>query len=172
MAQYSPTTVTTGQLYTATIINADRSAVATAVNSVDNSQVSASANIAISKTALGTYTTYTTFLPATAGNGSMTLSSIVTNDAKYTQIGKTVTFQVDVSFTTGGTADAIILFTPPVTPTVGLYGSCQVADGGEIGGTYIYDSGSGKVQVRRYDGAVFTLGAGRGFRITGSYQVT
>lgn len=69
---------------------------------------------------LGAWTSWTPTV--TAGSGTFTS---VSGSGKYTQIGKTVIWRVDITITTVGTASGAVLFTIPVTSavSVGMIGS-------------------------------------------------
>lgn len=168
MTQYSPTVVTTGQLYTATIINTDRAAVATAVNSIDNSQISGSAGIAISKTELGVFTPWTDWTPTLTASSSMTWSSTSINEARYSQIGKIVFFKANITGIVGGTLSTELQFTLPSTPTGICEGGCRVFNPTANSGTFVYSGG--KVLVSFYNAAAWSAGPA-GISVQGFYQV-
>lgn len=63
-------------------------------------------------------TNWASYTPTMTASGSMTLSSIVYNDAQYLRVGPLVFFKLNVTFNTGGTADVQLTFSLPV-PFVG-----------------------------------------------------
>lgn len=168
MAQYSPATVTTGQLYTATIINTDRSAVATSLNNIDNSQIASNAAIAINKTALGTFTDWTDWTPTLTASGSMTWTSRTITEARYMQIGKIVFFKVGITGTIGGSLSTELQFTLPSTPTGVCEGGCRVFNPTANSGTFVYSGG--KILVSFYNAVAWSAGTG-GISVQGFYQV-
>lgn len=65
-------------------------ALGNAANDITNDQINSAANIAISKTALGTYTAWTDFTPTIYKNDNSTAWTSTIGESRYTQIGKTV----------------------------------------------------------------------------------
>lgn len=108
------TTADGGQVNTE-IVNLGQS-----VNNVTNAQIDSAAAIAISKTALGTYSDWTTWSPTwsfLAGTGTFTLTTV--NWARYMRLGNTVYFDID-AYHTLATCDASTItmaFTMPVNTT-------------------------------------------------------
>lgn len=143
---------------------------------ITDTNIAAGANIAISKTALGTYTTWTPWTPTLTSSGSWT--STVVNFARYTQIGKTVTVAFHITGTTaGGTAN--LRFTLPIAPanTTTDYVSASVTLFVDNNGTYIsgiagYNSGLATMVVRTYNAGVFDNAANTGFAGQFSYEVS
>lgn len=137
---------------------------------ITNSNIASNAAIAISKTALGTFTDWTSWTPTYAGSGSMTWTSITTNHALYCQIGKVVFFSIRAQGTFGGTAAATITFTLPITPTQVVGGACLIDDGSRVSGNWLNSGGT--ALVNRYDATNFSLGTSRGLTVSGCYQVS
>lgn len=113
-----------------------------------------------------------TWSPTIAGQGSMSVSSVVINLARFKVIGKTVMFQISANLTTGGSATNTIQFSLPVTaisttqflPSLALdSGSSAPAVG------YIAGPNPTTGAVEKISGN-FTIGAGRGIRSAGVYE--
>ncbi len=95
---------------------------------LDNANISATAAIAISKTALGTFTDWATYAPTWVQ--TETITHTVTR-ARYSQIGKVVTGHIHLVATGAGTATSNITFTIPVT---------AAASGVVVGSGYVYNA--------------------------------
>ncbi len=88
--------------------------------------------IAISKTALGTYTPWATWSPSYGGESGLTFSSVSTTVARWVQIGKTIWFELLAGGITGSTAAGRgISFTLPVAPALT---NTIFSAGGNLGG--------------------------------------
>lgn len=148
-------------------------ALGNAANDITNDQISASANIAISKTALGTYTAWTAWTPTLAAVGGGSLGSSAIGVSRWTQIGKVAILQIQVLGTVSG-AVSQLTFTAPVAPlqsTANLVGS----------GCLIFDNGSPKAGTVVYTGTVFGVSkldnsnwgatANDGYSVNLSYEV-
>jgi len=124
---------------------------------IDNSNIVDGAGIAISKTALGTYTTWTDFAVTWTATGVAPAIGNGTITARYCQIGKTVTYQIHLdpgNTTTFGTG--AWFFNAPVAPTANAQdlavGSAHCLDSGtgyfagvtKFSGTSLYAVGSGE----------------------------
>jgi len=97
MATYSiQGTYTTGTNFTAALHNTELNAIATSLNNITNDQVSASAAIAISKTALGTFTPWTAWTSVNAVFNTLSMT-ITSQTCRYSQIGKIVYFKMDIT---------------------------------------------------------------------------
>jgi hypothetical protein len=57
------------------------------------------------------------YTPTVTGGGSMTISSVVVDDARFIKNGKAITAWISVQFTTGGTASTTVNITMPVNST-------------------------------------------------------
>lgn len=116
MAQYTKTyTFSNGTTADGGQVDTEITALGTSVNNITNAQIDPAAAIAISKTALGTFTPWTAYTPTisaglTVGAGSVT--------GRYTQIGKFVRGKIYATLGAGFTASgATITWSLPVTAT-------------------------------------------------------
>jgi hypothetical protein len=57
------------------------------------------------------------YTPTVTGGGSMTISSLVIDDARFIKNGKAITAWISVQFTTGGTASTTVNISMPVNST-------------------------------------------------------
>lgn len=117
---------------------------------------------------------YFNWNPSYSAEGSMTFSSVTTNFARYSLIGRTLNFEISADGTTGGTASAGIIFSLPVTPrnaSSGKYiiGPVFLDDAGYQSGVMFASSST--MAVRKYNNANYGLGSGRDFHARGSYEV-
>jgi hypothetical protein len=80
---------------------------------LDNDNIKASAGIAISKTALGIYTAWTDWTPTYYGTTSAGTGTYTTQEGRYCQIGKVVTFSAYV-VTTNHTGTGNLRATVPI----------------------------------------------------------
>lgn len=107
-------------------------------------------------------------------SSTMTLTLVTIRTARYLQIGNLVIFYTAFSFTTGGAASAVVSFTNPVIPKDLVNGgggfSVALTDvaGTTLSGNAILNGAN--IDVRRYDGANWGLGAGRDIRCLGVYE--
>lgn len=113
---YGPATaspVATGQSILAAHVNTDLDTLYSLVNgNIENDNIKSGANIAISKTALGTYVPWTAWVPSFfKADGTTALTASVTT-ARYTQIGKLVTIELVAS--SNDPAGNFIYFSLPV----------------------------------------------------------
>jgi len=167
----------TGDVAIEAYFNTDLDTVYTEINgNLDNDNIDAAAAIAISKTALGTYTVWTTYAPTFDASGTMTFTSVTAHIARYCQIGKLVTLQIYATGTTGGTAAAGLRFSLPIAPayttTNYVGGGCMaITTGDSRGGFFAYSSSSSKVVVYLYDQGDYGLGASTGFSLQMTYEV-
>lgn len=126
--------------------NASPATVASVVNGqLDNDNLRAVPAIAISKTALGTFTPWTDWTPTfTAAAGTPTTVTI--NLARYMQLGKMVWVSCDFTVTNKGTASSDFYYTLPVTASTttacGGGGREQVVVGYNIS-TFLIDTTHG-----------------------------
>lgn len=114
--------------------------------------------------------------PSYSAGGSMTYTSVLTNIARYKRFRDYVIFEARALGTTGGVAADNIRFTLPVVgkniTTAYNNFTCWIDDGGSSCGFATTNTGDGQtVAVYRYDGAVYGLGASRGFSISGLYEI-
>jgi hypothetical protein len=135
---------------------------------ITNDNIASGAAIAISKTALGTYTPWTDWTPTLTASGSMTWTSTSINEARYTQIGKIVFFKVNITGTVGGSLSTELQFTLPSTPTGVCEGGCRIFNPAANSGVFVYSAG--KILVSLYNAAAWSSGTG-GVSVQGFYQV-
>ena len=101
------------------------------------------------------------YTPTYGASGSMTYGSVTTTYAKFKIAGNTVSVDIRVTGTTGGTASNTITASLPITSSRGdVNGTGLVADTGLLGGI-IYLGTTSLLYARKYDSANFGLGAGR-----------
>jgi hypothetical protein len=143
---------------------------------ITNANVAADAAIAISKTALGTYTAWTTWSP-TLSAASGTWGTITSSNYKYCQIGKTVFFMFFALGTTSNSTTALT-FTLPITPvsiTTNFLGGGAIIQyqNTVLGGMWQYQQAAAKVYVYLYggEGASWTASSGNGCTVMGHYDV-
>jgi hypothetical protein len=142
-----------------------------------NAQISAVADIAISKTALGTYTAWTTWVPTYTVNGAGTWSSVTTRTAQYTQIGKVVFFIWSGLGTTSGISSArqITLSLPIASTLTALdsFGGGFLINFGSATRTagVWFNSNATSIHLQNLDNAVFTNAANTGGQVVGHYPV-
>ena len=117
MAAYTQTyTFSNGQTADGGNVNTELVALGNSVNNIIDAQISASAAIAISKTALGTFTDWTAWTPTLVGwSGSPTLI------ARYAQIGKIVHLAILIDGTSNSTATSFTLPTTYASNSLTLY---------------------------------------------------
>ena len=123
---------------------------------------------------IGDNLSWQTWVPTYTQPSTMTFTSVTTVAAKYAKIGKLVFFNIHAAGTTGGTATASIRFSLPITRVASVYTSAAgvtISDGGAIvaAGCVSYASAT-ELDVYRYDGAVWGLGAKRTFIVNGVYE--
>jgi hypothetical protein len=109
---------------------------------------------------------------AIAGNGGMTLSAIVVDHAQYVRIGDLIIVELAANFTVGGAVNPTVLATLPVAAPVLTTGrplACNVSSAGTRIGGSAHISGA-SLEVRRFDAANWTAGAGRLFTCSGFYR--
>ena len=115
---------------------------------------------------------WSTWAPTWAGSGSMTFTVNTTYSARYLQVGKTVSYSVNVEGTTGGTTSTIVTFTLPVTPadtSVSIVGSGW-GDGAGSQNSLFARYTSGVAQVFNYSGDNWTIKSGQDIHIFGTYE--
>lgn len=152
---YSSTTdVVTGASILAAHINTDLDKVYSELNgALDNTNISASAAIDISKTALGTYTAPTTYSPTwTADSGANPAIGDGTLTGFYTRVGKVVFFLWDM------TAGSTTTFGTAANWRIGLPATASATYKQSSISAYVLDTGSAEKQG--YGGVV---GAGEAF---------
>lgn len=113
--------------------------------------------------------------PTLSASGSMTWTSTSVGEARFKMTGKLVSFGIQASGTTGGTASNGLIFTLPITVaaqaiTDALAMSGRVQDGGSSLASFAFLSGSSTVTARKVDSSNYGLGATRVLAVTGFYE--
>lgn len=103
------------------------------------------------------------WLPTYGGTASMTFGTVTTHAARYSISGRRLYAQLSAEGTTGGTASYGITSTLPMTPLnsgneAPSFGAF-IVDGTGKGGTVHWNSA--QLEVRKYDGSNYGLGAAR-----------
>ena len=109
----------------------------------------------------------------TVNGGTMTVSSLVVNDAQYLQIGPIVYVKLQLTFTLGGTASTLLKISYPIAPV----GFASLLTGMiAMGGTSSFVSAlsniylvNGYIGFQLFGAANFTLG-GASLYLVGSYR--
>lgn len=130
-------------------------------------------NIANRKEWLSPEFTWIDYTPGISGGGTMTTTPSDVR-GKYIVIGNVVIVGVRAVFTTGGVANATVNVDLPLTTSVEadiFVFNGQIADGGNVSGYGLPVLGTRTMQVGRYDSAVWGIGASRGFRLFGAYEL-
>jgi hypothetical protein len=112
------------------------------------------------------------FTPTVTASGSMTISSLVVNDARFVKQGRLVTINVDLSLTTGGTAAQQILVSMPVNATGYQYLTVLPAinyDAGTSMGYVQLSSPPTFVVTRDLNATNWTIGANKSVRFHFTY---
>lgn len=120
---------------------------------------------------LGEEFSWQSYQPGISGGGTMTTTP---SDLRgfYIKIGEIVFVNIRAVFTTAVAANPVVYLTLPLT--TGKNGDMNtlmaaVVDGGNVAGFALGASGASRVEVYRYDGANWGLGANRAIRILGAY---
>lgn len=116
--------------------------------------------------------TFSTWVPTYGAGGSMTFTSVSTTFARYIRVGKIIILNIYALGTTGGSASGTLTATLPVTAAAAFIGGggwCTDAGASSLG-AQVYCGTTSVLTVARYDGANFTLGAGRGFSVGLVYE--
>lgn len=140
---------------------------------ITDANIAAGANIAISKTALGTYTNYATWLPTYGAQGGGSWGTITTGLAEWNQIGKKVSLNIQALGTISGSV-SVLTFTSPVAPatdTANVIGGGAVAfaNGSPLGATVVYNGSVFTVSI--FDNRVYGATANCGFSVNLSFKV-
>lgn len=112
------------------------------------------------------------FTPTVTASGSMTISSLVVNDARFVKQGRIVTINVDLSLTTGGTAAQQILVSMPVNASGYQYLTVLPAinyDAGTSMGYVQLSSPPTFVVTRDLNATNWTIGANKSVRFHITY---
>lgn len=116
------------------------------------------------------------YTPTVTGSGSMTIASLVINNARYLITGKTITVVMDLVFTTGGTAGATVNVTLPTnvrSRSATVFDGAYIDDGAYKDG-YIQPDGANptsNLKFGRKDGAVWGLGNLRAINKTFTFEL-
>lgn len=112
------------------------------------------------------------YSPTASGSGSMTISSLVINYAKYKRVGNLIYWIVSISFTTGGTASLSVFVSSPTTMDSASYetGSGTFVDTGNAMGAFAYAANTTTFTCRKYDASNWGLGSGRLLNLSGFYK--
>lgn len=135
-----------------TLSAADFRSLIGAAASGENSDITALTGIALSS-----------YTPAVTASGSMSISSLAINDAKYQRIGGFIEGYVSCNFTLGGVADQFIYVTAPVAGSV-MNANVTLRAGATENGSAVneaawrYDAGSNRFIVFKPALANWTLG--------------
>lgn len=109
---------------------------------------------------------------APAGVGAMTYVPTI-NFARYFQIGKSVSFTLSATGTTGGTPNPQISFNLPITckaAVVNTVFATFVNDGGSNISGYTFIASQTTARITKFDATNFGLGSGRIIQVSGSYE--
>jgi hypothetical protein len=109
--------------------------------------------------------------PTLGGGAAQTYTSTSIAYSKFVRSGKLVYFTCAASGTVGGVVDPRLTFTLPVTAVDTNYTFAGSAvDGAGIIGALGVASSTTTVDVYRYDGANWSAGASRSFKVAGWYE--
>lgn len=104
-------------------------------------------------------TTFSSFVPAPAGGGAMTYSSVTVSRALYVQIGKIVFCDVLFSGTIGGTLSGTVTFTLPVAAASDHRIVVSTTNNSSLeAGFILFASSSTSATLQRTGGANWTAG--------------
>lgn len=116
------------------------------------------------------------WIPALRGSGSMSISAVNIQDARYKQIGKTVLMTIAAQFTVGGSLGNGIAFSLPVlakaTPNSPFMITGYVNRGSGNEGGYGWVNGENEGMVMGYNNTNFTAGTLRTIRVQVAYEAT
>jgi hypothetical protein len=101
--------------------------------------------------------------------GTMTISSVVVMNASYQNPSNTVNVNLNIQFTTSGTATNSVTLTLPQSAVNPTLLQCMVRDNGVWVPGIAVASGT-TLTVTRQDSADFHLGTGEQIQVSGSYQ--
>ena len=109
--------------------------------------------------------------PTITASGSMTISGVTINKARYCIIGKTCIFTIRASFTTGGTTSTTVYFSTPAQSESSYYAYAAVVGDTSAAAAYTFHFSTFSVGVRKADGTNWGLGASRYFVVSGSFEI-
>ena len=115
---------------------------------------------------------WTGWTPTLSAGGSMTYTSTTITEARYFLVGKSLTMEVSISGTTGGTANTDLKFTIPsgLTLTNSGQGMGRLNDSGGAAAEFL--PSTSVVVVRNMANANWGLGASRSYRGTMTFEIT
>ena len=105
---------------------------------------------------------FASYTPTIEGGGSMTISGLTINYARWFQAGKKIVVQVDFTATLGGTAASSVEVSIPVSVGFQSIPSlfAQPSNAGTQGAGGSFVSGA-QIDIRKSDGTNFSLDTGR-----------
>jgi hypothetical protein len=152
------TTFVNGQTADGGQVNTEVVNLGTSVNNITNAQIDAAAAIAISKTALGTYTDWTAYVVSlTALGGTLTNGATTTNIARWMQLGKQGSLRLSVTVPiTGGTGNWAEFSLPFTLKDVYHAGGANIYAGGQQNGAVWVASDTTHIQFYYFNASNFT----------------
>jgi len=118
---------------------------------------------------------WTAWTPSYSASGSMTYTSVTTNFARYSLVGKICFIRLQATGTTGGTASTSIIFTAPFLNNASsgqnFFTTIVTDTTSTTGWSALLSSGSQNVSVLKYDSSNYGLGADRLIRVEGFYEI-
>ncbi len=121
------------------------------------------------------YPTWFNWTPTYGALGSMTFGTVSTAYAKYKIDGSSLTFRINFSGTTGGSASNGITFTIPVnrlqTVSYDHVGECKATDSTNQWGNLQFDSTASTISVYKTSDANWGIGANNGITGSGIYDI-
>lgn len=143
---YGSATIKTGATVIPEHINTDLDTIYTDYNGgITNYNIASNADIAISKTTLGTYTAWTDYTPTIYKNDGITAWSHTLGESRYTQIGKTIIWS--------------LMFVPESLTNTGSYTYITLPVAAKSNATYNRNAGSAWLQWSGNSTVGWPLGA-------------
>lgn len=114
--------------------------------------------------------------PTFSAGGSMTFTSVTTNESRYCVVGNLLHYKIRANGTTGGTANPEIYFTAPInradTTFVSSFASGLIYDTAEYPAVVTFNGSSQSlIRVTKFDSPNWGLGATKVFIISGFYEI-
>jgi hypothetical protein len=114
--------------------------------------------------------------PTYSAGGSMTFTSVTTNEARYCVVGKFLHYKIFATGTIGGTAHTDVYFTIPVsrsnTVAYMIAGHGIVNDSGDkVAFVAFLGTSPNTIRVRNLTSSNFGLGASKSILIAGSIEI-
>jgi hypothetical protein len=106
------------------------------------------------------------WVPVFTAGGSMTVTSTTIYLAKYFRHGDVVFVNMSGILTLGGVANSTVIFTLPINAITAAYNLSASADG--IGG-HAFTASATQGNILKTDNSNWTIGAARGFGVSGWY---